>query len=128
MISADGLKPSEECINAIVKIPKPENVKQLESFSGKLNYYGKFLPLFSTICAPLNRLRRQDVEWDWSAECDQAFIQLKEMLAQKTRLVHLEPTRPITMAADASSCGIGAVISQCAPDDTRNQLLSPPRR
>ena len=108
VISADGLKPSE----AIVKNPTPENVKQLESFIGKLDYYGKFLPSFSTICAPLNRLRRQDVEWDWSAECDQAFSQLKEMLAQKTRSVHYDPTNPITMAADALSYGIGAVISQ----------------
>ena len=70
------------------------------------------------MCGPLNRLRRQDVEWDWSDECDQAFIQLKEMLAQKTRLVHYDPTKPITLAADASSYGIGAVIYQCAPDGT----------
>ena len=122
VISADGLKPSEERVDAIVKIPTPENVKQLESFIGKLNYYGKFLPSFSTICAPLNRLRRQDVEWDWSAECDQAFSQLKEMLAQKTRLVHYDPTKPITLAADASSYGIGAVISQCAPDGTEQPI------
>ena len=97
VISADGLKPSEERVDAIVKIPTPENVKQLESFIRKLNYYGMFLPSFSTICAPLNRLSRQDFEWDWSAECDQAFIQLKEMLAQKTRLVHYDPTKPITL-------------------------------
>ena len=122
VISAEGLKPSEERVDAIVKIPTPENIKQLESFIGKLNYYGKFLPSFSTTCAPLNRLRRQDVEWDWSAECDQAFRQLKEMLPQKTRLVHYDPTRPITLAADASSYGIGAVISQCAPDGTEEPI------
>ena len=122
VISADGLKPSEVRIDAIVKIPTPENVKQLESFIGKLNYYGKFLPSFSTICAPLNRLRKQDVEWDWSADCDQAFSQLKVMLAQKTRLVHCDPTKPITLAADASSYGIGAAISQCAPDGTEEPI------
>ena len=120
LISSDGLNPSEERITAIVKIPKPEKVKHLESFIGKLNYYGKFIPSF--ICALLNRLRRQDVEWDSSAECDQAFGQLKEMLAQKTRLVHYDPTRPITLADDASSYGIGAVISQSAPDGTEESI------
>ena len=89
-----------------------------ERFIGKLNYYGKFLPSFSTICSPLKRLRGPDVRWGWSTECDQASIQLKNMLAQKTRLVHHDPTRPITLAADASSCGIGTVISQCALDGT----------
>ena len=122
VISADGLKPSEERVEAIVKIPTSENVKQLESFIGKLNYYGKFLPSFSTICAPLNRLYRQDVDWIWSAVCDQAFIQLKEMLAQKTRLVHYDPTKPITLAADASSYDIGAVIYQCAPAGTEQPI------
>ena len=62
------------------------------------------------------------VEWNWSAECDQAFIQLKEMLAQNTRFVHYDPTRPITLAADASSYGIGAVISQYAPDGTEEPI------
>ena len=31
VISTDGLKPSEERVGAIVKIPTPENVKQLEN-------------------------------------------------------------------------------------------------
>ena len=97
IISADGLKPSGERVTSIVKISTPENVKQLESFIGILNYYGKFLPSFSTICAPLNRLRRHDVEWDWSAKCDQALSKLKEMLGQKTRLVHYDPAKPITL-------------------------------
>ena len=115
VVSADGLKPSEERVDAIVKIPTPKSVKQLESFIGELNYYRNFLPSFSTICAPLNRLRSQSVEWDWSAECDYSFSQLKEMLAQKTRLVQFDTTSPIVLADDASSYGIGAVISQCAP-------------
>ena len=63
VISADGLKPSEEGVDAIVKIPTHENTKQRESIIGKLNYYGMFLPSFSTICAPLNRQRRQDRVW-----------------------------------------------------------------
>ena len=116
VISAEGLKPSEKRVDAVVNFPKPENVKQLESFIGKLNYYGKFLPSFSTIiilCAPLNRLRRNNVTWHWSAECDEAYSSLKQMLAQQTRLVHYDPTKPLSLATDASPYGIGAVISQC---------------
>ena len=44
------------------------------------------------------------------------------MLAQNTRFVHYDPTRPITLAADASSYGIGAVISQYAPDGTEEPI------
>ena len=38
IISADGLKPSEERVDGIVKIRAPEDVNGLESFIGKLNY------------------------------------------------------------------------------------------
>ena len=53
VISAYDLKPSEERVNAIVKILTLENVKQLESFYGKLNYYGKFLPSVSSSQPPV---------------------------------------------------------------------------
>ena len=43
-ISADGLKPSESKTRAIVDAPQPQNVSQLRSFLGMVNYYGKFLP------------------------------------------------------------------------------------
>ena len=40
----------------------------------------------------------------------------------KTRLFHYDPTRPITLAANASSYGVGAVITQCAPDGTKEPI------
>ena len=44
------------------------------------------------------------------------------MLAQKKRLVHYDPTKPVILAADASSNGTGAVISQCAPGGTEEPI------
>ena len=51
VISADGMTPSEEHINAIVKIPTPENVQQLESFIGKTELFRKVLTVvLSHLC------------------------------------------------------------------------------
>ena len=60
---------------------------------GKLNYYGKFLPAFASVCAPLNHLRCKDTPWKWSTECAVVFDRLKQMLADKTRLVHFDPEK-----------------------------------
>ena len=68
--------------------------------SEKINYYGKFIPAFASVCAPLNKLRCKDTPWHWPVECASAFEQLKQMLVDKTRLVHCDPAKPIVLATD----------------------------
>ena len=122
IISNDGLRASDERVQAILQYATPIDLKQLESFVGKLNYYGKFLPAFASVCAPLNQLRCKDTPWKWSTECAVAFDQLKQMLADKTRLVHFDPEKPIVLATDASPYGIGAVISHVLPDGSEEPI------
>ena len=122
IISKDGLCASEERVQAILQYATPTDLKQLESFVGKLNYYGKFLPAFASVCAPLNQLRCKDTSWKWSAECAAAFDELKQMLADKTRLVHFDPEMPIVLATDASPYGIGAVISHVLHDGSEEPI------
>ena len=122
IISKDGLRASNERVQAILQYATPTDLKQLESFVGKLNYYRKFLPAFASVCAPLNQLRCKDTPWKWSTECVVAFGQLKQMLADKTRLVHFDPEKPIVLPTDASPYGIGAVISHVLPDGSEEPI------
>ena len=55
-ITAQGLQPTQEKIQAIQNAPPPQNVSQLKSFLGLLNYYCKFLPNLSSTLAPLYML------------------------------------------------------------------------
>ena len=43
-ISQDGLHKSQKKIGAVVNAPHPENVSQVRSFIGLINYYQHFLP------------------------------------------------------------------------------------
>ena len=61
MIDAEGVHPSPE--KAIVEAPTPNNVTELWSFLGMLQYYGKFLPTnLSTLLHLLNNLVEVVVE------------------------------------------------------------------
>ena len=48
----------------------------------------------------------------WSRKCEEAFQAIKGMLSSDQVLAHYNPTLPLSLAADASAYGVGAVISQ----------------
>ena len=87
--------------------PQPRD----ESFLGLVNYYRKFIPDMATLVNPLNRLLSQDVPWSWYDDCQKAFETLKATLENSPLLTHYNSKMPVRLAADASSCGIGIVLS-----------------
>ncbi|XP_055909199.1 uncharacterized protein K02A2.6-like [Eupeodes corollae] len=116
IISETGIRPSDSKVIAIKELPRPTNVKDVQAFMGKVNYYNKFIKNLSQISAPLNILRRNDTAFVWRKEQESAFQYLKSQLVDATRLSHFRDDLPIILATDASSHGIGAVISHVLPN------------
>lgn len=109
-IDSAGLHPLPEKIRAIVDAPQPQDVSQLRSFLGLVNYYGKFLPNLSTELAPLHHLLNQGVEWCWKATQDAAFQNCKDLLSKAPVLAHFDVNKPLVLECDASPYGLGAAI------------------
>ena len=80
LIDSEGLHPLPEKVKAVEAAPQPQNVHQLKSYLGLLTYYSKFLPNMSTVLAPLYRLLRSDVTWEWNAKEESAFKASKDLL------------------------------------------------
>ena len=119
-IDADRIHPTEKKLKAIVQAPASENVQELRSFLGVINYYGKFIPNAATILAPLNQLLCKDVKWKWDQRCQKSFKQAKQTLTLNKVLMHYNPSLPIHMAGDASAHGIRAVIVHVLPDGSEH--------
>lgn len=122
VIDENGIHPDPDRVSAIRRMPTPRNIKELEAFIGKLNYYGRFVENFSKKSWCLNRLRRLSVNWDWNEECQTAFDKLKNELSEATLLVHFNPELPVVLATDASSYGIGAVILHRLSDGSERPI------
>ena len=76
----------------------------------------------ATLTHSLNCLLHNDTEWVWDSACQKAFSRAKQALASSSVLVHYDPTLPLTLAADASAYGLGAVISHVYPDGTERPV------
>lgn len=110
-IDAQGIHPTEDKLVAIQNCPNPENLKQLQAYLGLLNFYNKFLPMLSSQLKPLYELEQKGVVYNWSKECNAAFIKSKQLLQDNQVLMHYDPSLPIIVACDASPYGVGAVMS-----------------
>ena len=121
-IDAEGLHPLESKIEAMVKVPPPKNVTELKSFLGMVNYYAKFLPNLSTTISPLYTLLKKNSRWQWTEECSQAFLAAKGMLTSSKVLAHYNPKLPLILATDASSYGVGAVLTQVSEEGTERPI------
>ncbi|XP_054277868.1 uncharacterized protein K02A2.6-like [Macrosteles quadrilineatus] len=115
-ISKDGISTNQDKIKPIVDMHEPQNIKQLESFIGMANFYSKFIPNFSEICAPLNKLRQKSVQWTWTKQCSQSINRIKDALVSTPILVPFNGELPIVVVADASSVGIGCAIFHRYPN------------
>ena len=115
-VSADGISPTPKKTEAILSAPRPENLSQLRSFLGLVNYYGRFISNLSNLCHPLNALLQHDTKWNWTNECEKSFKSLKTKLSSDDILVHYNPDWKLCLACDASPYGVGAVLSHVTPE------------
>ncbi|XP_035792094.1 uncharacterized protein K02A2.6-like [Anopheles albimanus] len=116
ILDKNGVRPDPAKIEAITKMPQPKNQSEVRSFLGAINYYGKFVPHMRNLRYPLDELLKKDGPWHWSVKCQEAFDAFKQILQSELLLTHYDPTKPIIVAADASSVGLGATISHRMPD------------
>jgi len=107
------IRPEPSKITAFAKIPIPSTGKQIESLLGSANYLRDFIPNYSTICAPLEKLRKlRKLDSHWNEECAKSFETLKKVLSQAPVLSSPDFNHPFLVGTDASKTGVGAVLYQ----------------
>ncbi|MGH0157174.1 UNVERIFIED_CONTAM: hypothetical protein FKN15_033151 [Acipenser sinensis] len=121
-IDGQGLHKCADKIQAVLEAPQPQDVSQLRSFLGFVNYYNRFLPNLATVLHPLNQLLQIGHRWLWTNECKQAFKKAKHLVTSDTVLTHYNPALPVKLACDASPYGIGAVISHVMTDGSERPI------
>lgn len=122
LIDQFGLHPLQEKVKAVKEAPSPKNVSELKSYLGLLTYYSKFLPNMADVLAPLYKLLRKDIQWQWTDTEEKAFQASKDLLTSDSLLVHFNPDLDLLLMCDASSYGIGTVIAHRMPDGSERPI------
>ncbi|KAL0162053.1 hypothetical protein M9458_041449, partial [Cirrhinus mrigala] len=113
IISPEGVAMDETKVRAIQNWPQPRTLKELQRFLGFSNFYRRFIRNFSSVAAPLTAMvKKGETRLTWSPDALSAFHELRRRFTTAPVLRHPDPQLPFLIEVDASSTGVGAVLSQ----------------
>ncbi|GJU16887.1 reverse transcriptase domain-containing protein [Tanacetum coccineum] len=83
-ITPEGIKPCPDKTEAVLQLPSPRTIKEVQSLNGKLASLNRFLSKSAEKSLPLFKTLKKCIkksDFHWTPEAEQAFKQLKQHLA-----------------------------------------------
>ena len=105
-MSASGMSVDPEKVEVMMSWERPRSVFEIRSFLGLVGYYRRFIEDFSRLAAPMMRLTRKEVKFDWDDRCEEAFQELKRRLTLAPILIVPDRRQGYTVYCDASRAGL----------------------
>jgi RNase H-like domain found in reverse transcriptase/Reverse transcriptase (RNA-dependent DNA polymerase) len=126
-VGKDGIWPCTDKVKAMLDMRPPlkdgkPDLKLIQRFEGIFNYYRRYTPHYSHIMAPITKLTRNTEEMVWTSKQQEAFEEVKRVLASDVVLAHPDSNLPYVLQTDASKTAIGAVLTQFKPTGTISTL------
>lgn len=119
LVDEHGLRADPDKIRSILEFPTPTCRKEVKRFIGTCSWFRRFIPNFSTIASPLNRLTssgKNAPKFKWNDNAEASFVKLKEALVTTPVLSCPDFDLPFAVHCDASNYGIGAMLTQIQND------------
>jgi hypothetical protein len=110
IISKDGIKIDPSRIEAIQKLEHPRNIKELQSFIGKINFLRRFIPNLAELLRNITNMLKKDTKIKWNTESKQSFEQVKHALTQDPVLISPDFTKDFYLFSFASEHTITTIL------------------
>lgn len=105
------VKPLASKVEAIYQWPTLRSTRAIRSFLGLAGFYRRFIRGYATIAAPLVHITTME-HFEWTAQAQTTFEQLKQALSEAPVLALLDFQLPFIVETDAFGIRMGVVLSQ----------------
>jgi hypothetical protein len=111
VISAEGVSVDPSKVKDVLNWMLLMNASEIQSFLGLAGYYHRLIKDLSKIAKPMMKLLEKNKAFEWTAECQASFEELKKHLTLASVLVLPDLTK-FDIYCDASCRGLGCVLMQ----------------
>ena len=110
IISKDGVKVDLERVEAIKKVPLPQNLKSLQYFNGQIDFIRRFIPNLAKLMKPLQKLLKKDAKFEWTDEGKDAFKSIKDSISRSVVLIIPDYSKEFHIFSFSSEDTIAGVL------------------
>jgi hypothetical protein len=122
IVSKDGITVDPLKIKAILALPPPTNLTQLQSLQGKASFLHRFICNYAEITKGFMRLLLKNTPFIWDETAQWSFDALKHTLTHTPLLHPLEYTKDYILYLAASTSIIAMVLVQEEPNDEEHVI------
>ena len=108
MVSQRGIEANPDKIRAIMEMTPPRSVKEVQSLNGKVAALNRFVSRATDKCLPFFHTLKKSFEW--IAECQQAFEELKAYLSAPPLLSPSQPGEGLFLCIAVSPAAVSAAL------------------
>jgi hypothetical protein len=112
IVSRDRIKIDPSRVQAIDTINIPRNVKEIQSFLGKINFLRRFIPNFAEIVKLITGMLKKNNEVKWTTEAKESFARIKKVISEAPVLASPDYLKDFLIFSFASEHTIAAVLLQ----------------
>ena len=89
-------------IEAILQISHPRNIKELQSFIGKINFLRRFIPNLAELLRNITNMLKKEQGVKWTLEAKTSFELVKQALTKTPVLISLDFSKDFYIFSFAS--------------------------
>jgi hypothetical protein len=112
VISVGGVSVDLGKVKDVLNWMPPTTALEIQSFLGLARYYRQFIKDFSKIAKLMMKMLEKNKDFEWTAECQASFEEIRKCLTSAPVLVLLDLTKKFDIYCDASRRGLGCVLMQ----------------
>ena len=124
IISKEGIKIDPKRIEAILQISHPRNIKELQSFIGKINFLRSFIPNLAELLRNITNMLKKEQGVKWTLEAKKSFELVKQALTKTPVLISPDFSKDFYIFSFASEHTIAAVLYRKTHKEKRSPLHS----